>query len=120
MHQEKQLRVRLPGWVGQEQARLSVDGRPVPLRPAPDRYLPVDGLKPGSRVRLDFPLQEQTTEERVSGTPYRVRWRGNTVVSISPRAPRYPLYEREWMEGGKAPLLAAAPYLRQQGGPVHW
>ena len=63
-----------------------------------DAFILVDDLLPSDVIELRFPAGERMVEYTAMGTQYSIRFRGNTVVDISPRDPRptsYQLYLRD-------------------------
>ncbi|REE66970.1 hypothetical protein A8990_14622 [Paenibacillus taihuensis] len=116
------LRVRMPDWVVREDAVLTVDGeaRPIVTDETANGYIRLEGLQAGQLVQLLYPLTTVEAIERVSGRDYKVRWRGDTVLSVTPSGQIYPLYQRKWMEQDSAPMTQGIPYAEQRGGNVHW
>jgi len=106
------LLVRIPYWVAYEKVNCFVDDREV--RPAwAGNRLRFDGLKaaagerPGSVVRIEFPVPSATEKHTVHGKEYTLTFRGSTLVDISPRdttSGRYRYYLRDEMTRGKAPM----------------
>jgi hypothetical protein len=115
--------VRMPAWVDKSAVRCRINERPL----APhwlNRYLIVEGLAPQDVVAIEFPVAD-TTEEHLEPAfeiQYACRFRGNTLLDITPRATRpvrthdmsddgsvfdvnkgYPLYLREPYKGTSAP-----------------
>ena len=79
--------LRVPGWAPEESIRLTVDGRDYPLKRI-GSYLHVakDEFSPGSEIVLRYAMPERTTREVMrSGKEYRLHWKGDEVVGISPR-----------------------------------
>ena len=120
IHDAPLLYVRIPEWVGADEVRVSSGEESLPFNFMPNRYIRLQGLKQGDHVRIEFPLRQEETVEKVSGQLYNVRWRGDTVVSVLPAGQVYPLFERAWMEKENAPANIGHPYQEQLGGPVHW
>lgn len=58
-------------------------------------YAIIEKLQPGEVIVLTFPLKEFETREHAGGHEYRVRWKGNAVVSIDPPGKVFPLYQNE-------------------------
>ena len=100
------IAVRVPGWAGLEKTSLLVDGSQTSPRRV-GRYLVVEGLRPGQLVELRFDVPEQRADYILHGCPYSLAFRGSTVVDVSPRDESplsYPLYRREEMKAGGAPM----------------
>jgi hypothetical protein len=77
------------------------------------RYVLVDGMKGGEHVEVRFPLAEHRERLVLEGREHSAVMRGNTMVSISPRASGigYPIYERDFLCDGRAPVRHASPYV---------
>jgi len=128
------LAVRIPRWVEVKTVRSAVNEADAsPLRVG--RYLVFDAIQPRDVVTLTFPVEETTeaytlrwkqdefwkesTELGPSWQPlkeparYVCRFRGNTLVDISPRdqGPGYPLYVRDRLKSGKAPVTQVTRYV---------
>jgi hypothetical protein len=119
IHNRKMRRVsvRIPWWVNRRQLRLRVEGpagKPAEKRPPEftGNYLRADDLKPGQRVVLEFPVPTCTQKYTAApGTPqetlYTFKFRGSTVVEVSPHSSdptSYPFYLRDHMKAAKAPM----------------
>jgi len=120
IHDAPKLCVRIPEWVKEEEIRVSFGGKIFPFRFMPNRYIELKALKKGDLVRIEYPLKQENTVEKVSGQSYDVRWRGDTVVSVKPLGQIYPIFRREWVEREIAPMNGCDHYQKQLGGGVHW
>lgn len=120
IHDAPDVQVRIPDWASRGDVSVAVQGKEYPFAWSDDGYIAISGLQPGQQALIAYPLRIAETIEQVSGSDYRVKWRGDTVVAAVPAGSVYPLYEREWMERDEAPLLPFNPYGEQRGGPVHW
>ena len=109
----RRTHVRVPMWVNKKAVRYSVNSAEIPAVWL-GNYLVVDGLAPGDRISIRFPTVEATESHTIPdyGHTYTCRFRGNTLVDISPRP------ERAWAEIGqddgiKSPVAKGYPiYLR--------
>ncbi|WP_327581564.1 glycoside hydrolase family 127 protein [Nonomuraea sp. NBC_00507] len=87
VHEElPEVRMRIPAWAGY--AKVRVDGREPEW--AADGYLLV--RVPRGRFTITFPVAETTSTEVAADREYRVRWRGDDVVGISPEGTARPMY----------------------------
>jgi len=110
----KRISVRIPGWVNRGKLRARVNGTERRLSAfVGGAYQVFDGMKPGDVLQIDFPMVEETIHQMVLSekdkyTDYKITFRGNTVVDISPRNESpgvYPIYLRDHMKTGKkAPM----------------
>jgi hypothetical protein len=77
--------------VPREALRVLVEDQPVP--PVWEgEYLRFNGLAAGHSVRLEYPLVERTEQEQVAGEPLTVKWRGGTVIGVTPHGPGLDTY----------------------------
>jgi hypothetical protein len=120
IHDAPTLQVRIPEWVNENEIAVTADGKALKFQMMPNRYIQLQGLKPGDQLWVEYPLRQVPIQEMVSGQMYKVRWRGDTVVSISPEGKKYPIFQRSWMEKEQAPEITDNVYKDQLGGPVHW
>lgn len=86
-HVHENLWIRLPQWVEPDDCRLEIGGQSVAGRLI-GRYLfvPREQAAIEQEIILKHPLPPRTTEEhfRGSGKTYKLSWRGDEVVGISP------------------------------------
>lgn len=126
----RKARVRIPTWADKKQVRSRLNQQEVSL-PWFNNYLVLDSWKPADVLTIEFPVAE-TAEKYTDATyqeQYTCRLRGNTLVDISPRAERphytsmgsddgavfpvkkgYPLYQRDFYKGDKAPIKNVRRY----------
>jgi hypothetical protein len=84
--------IRCPDWLPPDRAK--VDG-PKSLKvenEPPNPYLRLSGLTPGAKVSVEFDLPEKEKSYSVAGNRYIAKWRGDTVVKMSPPGEPYPTY----------------------------
>ena len=127
----KKLSVRIPTWADKRAVRCQVNQKSI-LPAWSGNYVLVDRLQPSDEVTLTFPMVE-TTEYHTAPTyeiQYTCRFKGNTLVDISPRPDKfawklmasddgakipvrrgYPLYLREFYKGDKAPMKKISRYV---------
>jgi hypothetical protein len=133
----KSLAVRMPRWVDRSAVRCSVDGRPAtPIWAG--QYAIFPALTPHARLAVTFPVVETTEVYRLKWrqpdfffectdpgswwnsaeppTRYVCKFRGNTLVDISPRAAGigYALYQRDDMKLSRAPMKSVVRYVPPQ------
>lgn len=84
------LRVRIPSWAERGSIRLRVEGE---QRTATyeDTWLVVDNVPGGKTVSVELPLVEREMTEKIKERTYRVLWRGDTVVAMSPKGTVEPM-----------------------------
>ena len=98
------VRLRLPEWVatGDKAVRCTVADKPCELK-WEGRYVNIGAAIPGDRIELTFPISMRTIKEKVAGTDYTLRIKGNTVVAIDPPGRNCPLFQRAHFKQDKAP-----------------
>jgi DUF1680 family protein len=127
----EKLSVRIPLWADKRAVRCQVNGANLPVTWL-GNYVLVDRVSPGDKVTITFPMVE-TTEyytDRSYGTRYTCRFKGNTLIDISPRAEKfnwtkitsddgtssetgkgYPMYQRDFYKRDKAPMKKVTRYV---------
>jgi hypothetical protein len=122
----KQVSVRVPAWVDRKQLQCFVnENRFVPS--AVGNFLLFDALKPNDVIKLEFPVKEETESytyrpggfaslqetNESAGIVYTLRFRGNTLVDISPREDEgfYPIYKRDQYKQDQAPQREVIRYV---------
>jgi hypothetical protein len=130
----KSIAIRMPRWVDRSAVRCSVDGRAAkPIWAG--QYAVFAAVSPRSCITVKFPVVETTEIYRLKWrqpdfffectdpgtqwpaselpTRYVCKFRGNTLVDISPRPGGigYPLYERDGMKGTTAPMKSVERYV---------
>ncbi len=128
----RRVYVRVPRWANKKAVRGFVNQAELTAAWFGD-YLVVERLQKGDRVTITFPMVEtvEKYKELTSGLEYTCRFRGNTVVDISPRSPlplrprgvsdagstfgftkAYPLYQRDfYKQQTKAPMRQRPQYV---------
>lgn len=85
--------VRIPDWVEDEKIKVTINDSPVFYTwQSRSRYLQIAGTKPDNVVKVEYPLRQCSITERLGGTSYTTRWRGDTVLSIAPAGQFIPMF----------------------------
>ncbi|MFN8008216.1 MAG: glycoside hydrolase family 127 protein [Terriglobia bacterium] len=108
----QKLSVRVPPWVDRQKLSWTLNGKSLkPLFVA--NYAFMENLTKGDVITVEFPLVETTEKYTIvdkfhpaPGREYTFKFKGNTVIDISPRQgkPDYPLYLRDSFKVAQAPL----------------
>lgn len=135
----RKVNLRLPLWVDRKQVQCRINGQAIPIEWV-NRRLVIGGLANGDEIAVEFPMKETTEKwtEPTSETTYTCRFRGNTLMDISPRAERpaypkmssddggafpvvkgYPIYLRNHLKGDKAPMKKTQRFVPDKI-VVHW
>jgi len=85
------VRVRIPSWTDRGHLLVKVDRQPREAS-VEDTWLVVADVPEGKTVSVELPLVEREVSERIRNRTYRVLWRGDTVVAMSPKGTVEPMY----------------------------
>jgi hypothetical protein len=117
--------IRIPSWVDRSQLRVRVNDRaasPVWL----GNFILLENLKTQDTLTLLFPVEEHTEQYtyhpgifgglpdvREGGLIYTLKFRGNTLVDVTPREDRgfYPIYQRDHYKQTAAPMREVTRYV---------
>ncbi|QQE77966.1 hypothetical protein [Alicyclobacillus sp. SO9] len=109
----KWLHIRIPKWAGYSKVKAVrmgagesavIEGAKPSVWMKPD-YFTVSDVRAGEKITVTFPLLEETTIEYAVGQEFRVTWRGDDVVHISPEGEYRPFYNHKTVSE-TAPLKA--------------
>lgn len=92
LKQPRDVRIRVPAWASPESLRLSLDGKPLPLRrDGPFVTVSRSAAGVGSTISLshDLPRRETSETMPVSQRKFQLSWRGDVVVGCDPKVPIY-------------------------------
>jgi hypothetical protein len=88
-----ELHIRVPAWAPRESVRLDIAGQALPLR-WKGSFLTIasDDVAPGGVITLqhDLPPKQTVEEMPISHRKFVLDWRGDEVVSCTPKVPIYP------------------------------
>ena len=76
--------VRVPEWSARDGVKAFVDKQPVTVA-WKQHYVAFDSVRSGQQLTVVYPLRIAQVTEPIEGVLYTERWRGNTIVDISPR-----------------------------------
>ena len=127
----RKVHVRMPRWVHKKDVLCHLNGRHITADWLNNRLV-LEDLKPGDSINIEFPLVETVEKHTEVGydIEYTCRFKGNTLVDISPRGERpgrtfdasddggkfsvnkgYPIYLRDHYKAGEAPLKTVERYV---------
>ena len=101
----RRVLVRAPEWVDKDEVRAFVDREAIALN-LDGNYVVFDDLKPGQQLTVTYPLRIAEVKEVIRGkefVEYTERWRGNTIVDISPGGKWIPMFEHPELETAEVP-----------------
>jgi len=108
----KRISIRIPEWVTRKDLRIQVNNTDRP-KDFVGNFIIIEDLNPGDKAILTFPIKEYTTHHTINANSseeqvYTCKFRGGTLVDISPRDDSkgsYPMYLRDYLKtGGSAPM----------------
>ena len=111
----KEMRVRVPMWVDKKAVECTVNGQQIAVDML-GQYVLVKSLKAKDQVTITFPMVE-TTERHTAPTydiTYTCKFKGNTLVDISPRAKRPAWKEAGQDDGVTLPVIKGYPLWRDR------
>ena len=83
--------IRMPAWTPSESTRLGLSGTPLELSWVGPLLLTIP-RSVGDLVEVRYDLPVTTSTEQTDGQTYRLTWRGDEVVGISPNTDFLPFY----------------------------
>jgi hypothetical protein len=89
--------VRVPEWAPKSEVRAYRERQAVPVKWR-DSYVVFEELKTGEHLTVTYPVRLLEVREKMQGVEYTERWRGNTIVDISPTGKWIPMYQRPELE----------------------
>jgi hypothetical protein len=105
VHNARKVLVRVPQWAPEAEVKAFVARRPIPVS-WQDSYVVFSSTHPGQQLTVTYPLRIAELKETVGsldGTEYTERWRGNTIVAISPPGKWIPLFQRPELDTEQIP-----------------
>ena len=117
VHDAPILFIRVPEWASREKIRICVDDVERPLV-WQKNYLKFDNLSRNQLVTVSYPLRWKETEEVIAEQRYRLSWKGDTVIEISPQGERYPIFQKKHMRSNRAPMIKRGYTLSSR--QIHW
>lgn len=97
------LYVRCPDWL--RPGDIQIEGTATSVGPERGTsYLRIRGAKAGSPLTLRFPQPFLERDYLVAGRTYHVRWKGDTVLELTPSGTPYPIYQRQAFHREQAPM----------------
>ena len=86
------VRVRLPRWVRLKDVAVLIGDTPASVTHEKG-YVVLAHAPARARVSVHYPLRELTENVVAGGQEYKVQWRGDTVIGVSPSQGREPTYQ---------------------------
>ena len=99
----KALLVRLPKWLRVEDVTVNGPARIRQAAGTGGNFLRLSGVKPGTRITLQFKPREMAVKSVVAKKRYDVLWEGDTVMKLGPAGRPYPIYRGDLVSGRYGP-----------------
>ena len=110
----ERMTVRIPLWVDERQVNVRINDEPVEVSWL-GRRIYLGALQPQDRIEITFPMVQSEEKIHLVNTDYTYQFKGNTVVDVSPRAPkapgRKPIYQRDRYKQKRAPLVKKSRFV---------
>ena len=87
----QRVSIRIPCWVPMESVQLKVNDEPSRLSWI-GNFLFVPQHEQPVRIQVEYGLPVQTIDESTDGVNYRITWRGDDVIGITPHTDFLPFY----------------------------
>jgi hypothetical protein len=93
----RRVMVRVPEWAPKSEVKAYRERKAVPVTWA-GSYVVFEGLATHEHLTVTYPLRLWEVRETMQGVDYTERWRGNTIVDITPPGKWIPMYHRPELE----------------------
>ena len=101
----RKVLVRVPEWALRKDVKAYRAKKAVPVTWKGD-YVVFDKVSKGQQLTVTYPLRIAEIKETVGSlndAQYTERWRGNTIVDISPSGKWIPMFQRPDLDTGQLP-----------------
>jgi len=102
------VRVRLPRWAQPKDITVFIDNHAAPWT-LENGYVVLAHVPAKARLCVRYPLRELTEDVVAGGQTYKVQWKGDTVVGVSPSCGREPTY-RNRLKPAARPSLSTSDF----------
>ena len=102
----KKILARIPRWVRRQAIKSTRNGSPIDGFWL-NNYLVFDRVADNDIITIEFPMVETEEKYQSGDIEYTCRFKGNTLVDISPRDERpgfYPMYNRDEYQNNEATM----------------
>lgn len=98
----RRVLVRVPSWTKKPDVQAFVGKRSVKVQ-WDENYVVFGKTKRGQQLTVTYPLRIAEVREPMQGVVYTERWRGNTIVDISPPGKWIPMFQRPELDSEQLP-----------------
>jgi hypothetical protein len=92
----RRVLVRVPEWAPKDGVKAFRERKATDVKWAAS-YVVFEGLTRGEQLTVTYPLRLWEVREKMQGVEYTERWRGNTIVDVTPLGKWIPMYRRpQW------------------------
>jgi hypothetical protein len=105
VNQARKVLIRVPEWAPKDGVKVYRGRLSQPVA-WDGGYVVIENTKSGEQLTVTYPLRIAQVKEIVGsldGKEYTERWRGNTIVDISPPGKWIPMFQRPELESEKVP-----------------
>lgn len=99
---DRSVQIRVPEYVDRAHLKVFLNGKTLPCTLS-GPWLRLGYLRAGDIAQMRFDLPDGLEEEFIGYQTYTVRYKGDTVVEISPRGGVHPIYEASRLIGTGEP-----------------
>jgi hypothetical protein len=87
----------VPEWAPKDQVKAYRERKSTEVKWA-SPYVVFEGPAKAEHLTVTYPLRLSEVTEKMQGVEYTERWRGNTIVDITPPGKWIPMYQRPELE----------------------
>lgn len=98
----RRVLVRTPGWVSRPEVKAYRNKKQIATA-WDGTYVEFPDTQEGDLLTITYPLRVTEVHETIQGTHYVEKWRGNTIVGITPPGKWIPMFERPELESLDVP-----------------
>jgi hypothetical protein len=101
----RKVLVRIPEWAPREKTKAYVDKSSIDMQ-WEGSYVVFDKVERGKRLTVTYPLRIAEVKEVIRGyefVEYTEKWRGNSIVDISPPGTMLPMFNRPELDTEQLP-----------------
>ena len=118
INQPCSLYVRIPEWASKDSFLIFSDSEDIHSSWKKE-YLYFPSVKPGEDLSIRFFVRMVLTSETIQKWRFDILWHGDTIMQMSPKGDKVPLYQRAFVNSTNVPYRPR-PKTPKKGNTVHW